>query len=459
MPRFNLCLILGVALLYVLTAGVTLRDRLLIATLHRIERNAYAEPSAKELFEGAMTGMIDVLSYDHGDYYSMYIPPSGQSKYLDELENRYEGLGLALRIYEEGEKKKVFITYPRFNSPAYRVGLRSGGQILQIDGASLEDKSSAEIFDLLRQQQEFETQLSVVPFGQTEPEEFVVYREQIQSDSVEGDYFDTDKRVFCLEAHPNIGYIRITSFSTATDKELDDALESMIESGAEFFILDLRDNSGGDLWNCIRCARMLMKPSSESGNVIVTVRDRNGTERLFQHRYNLIEGTQRCTLPMVVLIDGDTASASEILAAALQDHRRATVVGVRSFGKGVIQNIVNLPFQSGMLQLTKEEYRRSSGGKIHRKMNDTDSSEWGVIPDKIVELSNEERSAVMEYRSWRSNVVASERSAVLDQFRQKILEGTDSESATNTLTGTAPYYDVQLDEAIKILLDGTNLQD
>ena len=460
MPRINACTIIIAALLYVLTAGVTLRDRLLIATLHRIERTAYFEPSARELFEGAMTGMIDVLSDEHGDYYSMYIPSSGQSDYQDELDNRYEGLGLALRIYGEGEEKEVFITYPRHNSPAHRAGLRSGSQIMQIDGTSLEDKSGEEILGLLRQNQKPGARLSVVPFGQTEPQEVLLHREKIQSDSVEGDYFDSDKRVFHLETLPKIGYIRITSFSTSTAKEFGDALDSMMQSGSESFVLDLRDNSGGDLRTCLQIARMLMKPSSETGNVIVTVRDRNGMKRFFQQRYTLIEGTQQCTLPMVVLIDGDTASSSEILAAALQDHRRATVVGVRSFGKGVIQSIVDLPFQSGMLQLTNEEYRRPSGGKIHRKLfYDTASDEWGIIPDKIVELSVAERSAVMEYRSLRSNVVTSERSAVLEQFRRRIVEESDSESEPTAFAGSAPYYDAQIEAAIQILLGTENVHD
>lgn len=448
MPRSNFYILLFAVLLYALTAGVTLRDRLLVATLHRIENNAYFDPSAKDLFEGAMSGMADFLSEEFGDGYSHYVPPSRQTRYLDRLENRYDGFGISIRLHENEKENLFFIDYPQFGSPAQRAGLHSGDQILQIDGMPLADKDYLETFLLLRQK-EAETRLSVLPFGQTEPKDVLIHREKFHYDSVEGDYFETDQRIFCLEAHPTIGYIRITSFSDTTAKEFGDALKRIEQSGAESFILDLRDNPGGDVRNCIQIARMLISPHPIWGDVIVTVQDRNGTER-FRYRYFVLaEGTQRCTLPMVVLIDGDSASASEILAAALQDHQRATLVGTRSFGKGIIQSIIALPFQSGILQLTDSEYRRPNGGRIHRKNDAADSDDWGVIPDKIVELSETEQLTVIAYRSLRSNALSMKRSAVLDQVRQQIAERLDDEEFK--FSGAAPYYDPQLDEAIRIL--------
>ena len=454
MPQLNLLLILFAFLVYALTAGVTLRDRLLISVLHRIERNAYFAPTAKELFEGAMSGMADVLSEEHGDDYSVYIPPSQQIQYQDNLADRYEGLGVSLRTHEVGEDKHLLIDYPYYESPAYQGGLRSGDQILEINGISVADQTSGEIVRFLRQQGEAEIRLSVLPFGQTEPRDFFVHRETNYHPCVVGDYCDSGGRAFCLEAHPNIGYLWITSFNTTTANSFGEALDHMMQSGVESFILDLRDNPGGDVWNCVLVARMLMAPNSISGKTVAQVRDRNGRER-FRHRdFVLIEGSQRCTLPMVVLINGETASSSEILAAALQDHRRATLVGTRSFGKGVIQGIMTLPFQSGMLQLTDSEYARPSGAGIHRRKGAADSDAWGVLPDHIVELSQAEQLAVNQYRALRSLVISTDRVAVLDQFRQQIVEEQsqkEPEKPSFQFTGTAPYYDLQLDEAIKIL--------
>ena len=390
--------------------------------------------------------MVAALS----DEYSRYIPPSREKRYRDSLDNRYEGFGISIRQYKTEEGNQFFVGYPQRNSPAYRAGLRSGDQILQIDGMPLTDKNIGEVFGLLSQRTEPTVRLSMLLHGQTGVKECFVRREKIHTDSVEGYYFGTNTRVFHLAAHPNIGYVRITSFGNATAKEFSDALDCMKQQFVQSFILDLRDNSGGDVGNCILIARMLMAPDPVSGNVIVAVRDRNGKERLRHRHFVLTEGSQQCTLPMVVLINGETASASEILAAALQDHHRATVIGTRSFGKGIIQSIIDLPFRSGILQLTDSEYRRPGGAPIHRQKHATDSDDWGVIPDKIVELSEAEQSAVMAYRMLRSNVIAPERVAVLEQFRQQIVQNQDSEFE---FTGTAPYYDPQLDEAIRILLE------
>ena len=463
MPRFNFCLLLFAILLYTLTSGVTLRDRLLVSTLHKIERNAYFEPSPKDLFEGAMKGMMQVLE-KYGDEYSSYIQSNKQTYYLDVTNNRYEGFGFSTKLYGEGDENKLIIAYPLPESPAFRAGLRSGDQVLQIDGTPVAESIDIETVRLSKPQGEQEFRLTVLPFGQTEPKDYFLRPEKLRFDSVEGDYCDADgRRVFCLETEPKIGYIRITSFSDSTAKEFDHALDRMMQGGAESFILDLRDNGGGDVWNCVQIARMLLVADSTQ-KVVVSVHPRNGQKRSF----TLTEGTQRCALPMVVLIDGDTASSSELLAAPLQDYRRATIVGTRSFGKGIIQGIFMLPFQSGILQLTDSEYRRPNGAAIHRKRNATDADDWGIIPDKTVELTEAEQSAVLQYRSLRSNVVSAERSAILEQFRRQITEdqkkpefpsesepqpeGYESKPKQFEFTGTAPYFDGQLDEAIKVLL-------
>jgi C-terminal processing protease CtpA/Prc len=124
---------------------------------------------------------------------------------------------------------------------------------------------------------------------------------------------------------------------------------------------------------------------------------------------------------------------------------------MRSFGKGVIQGIIELPFQSGLLQLTNAEYRRPNGGAIHRRKNAEDSDDWGVIPDNMVELTETEQSAVIQYRRLRSNVLSPKRSAVLEQFRQQMIDKHQNEEFD--FPGTAPYYDPQLDEAIRVLTE------
>jgi carboxyl-terminal processing protease len=356
-------------------------------------------------------------------------------------------LGFLLRTHEKGEEKKHIIAFPFPESPAYRAGLRSGDQIVQADGTSVTEKTRDEVLELLKQRRNAGLRLSILPFGQTESKEISVRAEKYHYGSVIGGYVDAEQQVFGLEAHPRTGYIWITSFTGTTAKEFGGTLEQMTQSGVESFILDLRDNPGGDVWNCVQVVKMLIPPGAHR-NIIVTSRNRNGRERSF----TLVEGEQRTTLPMVVLINGDTASSSEIIAAALQDHKRATVVGTRSFGKGIIQGIFDLPFQSGMMQLTDAEYRRPNGAAIHRRVNAADTDDWGVIPDKAVELTEAEQSAAMPYRLLRSRVISPERSAVLDILRQQIIdEQSEEDGKPFEFTGAAPYYDLQLDEAVKLL--------
>jgi len=447
MPRLNFYAVLIAVAAYFLLSGISIQDRLLLSTLHQIERSALVEPSATELFEGAMAGMMQILANEYGDGYSTYIPPSRLTRYQDDLYNRYTGFGIWSRIFEQDEEKTLFVGYPFADSPAYHAGLRSGDQIVKIDGTPIAGKTNREIFSLLGQSREAESQLSVLPFGQTEIQDFFVLREMNRLDSVEGDFRDAESRTFLLETHPRIGYIRITSFTESTANEFRSALDKMMQSGAESFILDLRDNSGGDVRNSIMIAQMLIAPSPEN-NVIVTVRPRNGPER----KRTFGSTPPRCTLPMVVLINGETASSSEILAAALQDYQRATVMGTRSFGKGVIQSIMPLPFQLGMLQLTNAEYLRPNGANIHRRVDAVDSDDWGVVPDIVVESSESQQLAVLLYRSLRSNVISPQREAVLAMFRRMIIEEQNGqEGAPFDLRGTAPYYDVQIDEAVRLL--------
>ena len=451
MPRFNFYAVLIAVFAYLLLSGISIQDRLLLSTLHQIERYALAEPSATELFEGAMAGMMQMMADEYGDNYSAYIPPSRLTRYQDNLHNRYTGLGIWSRIFEQDNEKALFVGYPFAHSPAYQAGLRSGDRIVEIDGMPVADKTNREIFSLLGQNHETETLLSVLPFGQKEMQNFSILRKMNSLDSVEGDYRDAGCRTFLLETHPQVGYIRITSFTESTASEFRSALDKMMQGGAESFILDLRDNSGGDVRSSIMIAQMLISPSPKN-NVIVTVRPRNGPER----KRTFGNTPPRCTLPMVVLINGETASSSEILAAALQDYQRATVVGTRSFGKGVIQSILPLPFQLGMLQLTNAEYLRPNGANIHRRVDAADCDDWGVMPDIVVELLESQQSVLLLYRSLRSNAISPQREAVLDMFRQMIIDEQNEQDEDGQspfeLIGTAPYYDVQLDEAVRLLL-------
>ena|GEM_PF-305764 len=467
MSQFNLISILIAGLLYVLTSGISLQDRLLVEMRHKMTLHAFVEPSADALFDGAMAGMVRTMNEQYGDHYSLYIPPSKQTQYTDSFANIFEGFGMTTRISTQDNEKTVVIDYPLLNSPAYHAGIRSGDRILKIDGEDFADKTNSEIMHLFRQSREAESALSVIPFGQTETKEILISREKHRHDSIEGDYYeidgDTPGRVFFLEDHPQIGYVHITSFVESTHTEFGQALATIKQAGTEAFILDLRGNSGGDVLSSVQVARMLIAVNSQldapHDNLIATVRSRHGIDRK-RIRNILPPYEQLYDIPMVVLINSETASSAEIVAAALQDYRRATVVGTRSFGKGVIQSITVLPFQLGALQLTEAEYLRPSGAGIHRKRFVSETDVWGVLPDITVEFTKPQKEFVSAYRSLRSNVVSTQRQLVLDDFRQYFsgqhgwpYPTPDEEpSSPNDFVGTAPYYDPQIDKAIEVLL-------
>ncbi|MDR3232353.1 MAG: PDZ domain-containing protein [Planctomycetaceae bacterium] len=447
MPPSHFYLILAAFAAYFLCSGTTLRDRVLLYTLHHIEKSSIYEPAEQTLFEGAMTGLL--LSAD--DDYAMYVPPSGAADYENELNNRFGGIGI--RFAAEENQINPVVSYPILGSPAAAAGIRSGDKILEVNGTVTENMPIEEIKKLISRETGEPVRLTLVHFGETAPVPISVSVGIIQQDSVEGGYIDAaGHRVFRLETMPDVGYIRINAFTETTATETALALVKMSipeldtsESVAvKSFILDLRDNPGGFVHTAAEVVRLFIEPSPQQ-NVIVTEKYRGGVRK----RLTLRSGEVLCRLPMVVLINGETASAAEIFAAALQDYHRAKIIGSRSFGKGVVQQVFELPFELGIFQFTAASYLRPSGRNIHRLPDAKESDIWGVMPDREVKLPDEEMKTVMQWRNLCSNIVTENRSAVLAEFRNTFKEHKFKEH--NEDTGSEPFFDPQLEKAIEVL--------
>jgi carboxyl-terminal processing protease len=462
MPRLNFYIFLFAVVLYLFCSGITMRDRVLIDLLHRIENEALVQPTGKTLFEGAMTGMIQELNHSLGDPFSAYIPFSEQKEYEENLDNRFDGIGIVYR--ENPIQKESEIIYPILNSPAHKAGIRSGDKLLCVNGKATEGLTFHEVSELFKSNAKQNVDLTILPYGKTEPVEFSVSRAPIFRDSVEGDGIDAQgNRIFHLTDNPNIAYIRITSFSDRTALEVRTALKQISEVQTQSLILDLRDNPGGYVATCVEIAGFFLQPLPEQ-DIIVSTRFRDGNTKTV---YRLQQQTQICPIPMVVLIDGESASAAEILSAAFQDYGRATIVGTRSFGKGTVQEIVHLPLNSGTLQLTDASYWRPSNRNIHRNQDAQESDSWGVVPDSegLLPISDMQRYATLQIRERRSNFIAENHEHILDDFlrrlpdevrqvqtfSKKMSHETLSEEESFVLQGKAPYYDPQLDKAIEIL--------
>jgi carboxyl-terminal processing protease len=222
-------------------------------------------------------------------------------------------------------------------------------------------------------------------------------REVINTESVLGDRRDKDGSwLFRLESDPRIAQIRITSFGDRTAAEFANVMSKLSMDGVRAIVIDLRNNPGGPLDAAVAVCRMLLP----EGKAIVETRGRG---QVLLHRYLSTADGKFTELPTAVLVDQNSASAAEIVAACLQDHGRAIVVGQRSYGKGTVQQLLPLESGKSLLKLTWASFWRPSGANIHRAVGVPDDAKWGVSPDAGYErkLSPEEFKTYLTYREMR----------------------------------------------------------
>jgi len=369
--------------------------RTFVDTLDQIERNYVKEVDRRQLVEAAIRGMLDEL-----DPYSNYISPKDLSRFDSSVESRFGGIGIQIAIVE----KQLTITSPIVGSPAYRAGVQAGDQIVKIEGNATKGIRLDDAVKKLKGEEGTEVTLTLRhPGGQAR--DITLKREIIEVDTVLGDTRnDDDTWNFMLDAQRRIGYIRITSFSRHTARDLRQALQNLKDARLGGLILDLRFNPGGLLSSAIEVSDLFV-----SQGRIVSTAGRNARERKWDaHTEGTFDG-----FPMVVLVNRYSASASEIVSACLQDHHRAVVMGERSFGKGSVQNVIRLEEGRSALKLTTAGYHRPSGKNIHKFPGAKDDDQWGVLPDKgyLLKLADEELSQLMAYRRERDIVLPHDKSA------------------------------------------------
>ncbi|MFQ5930671.1 MAG: S41 family peptidase [Acidobacteriota bacterium] len=312
-----------------------------------VEEHYVHSLSGQSLVESAIHGLLRTL-----DPHSSYFTTSDYSQLQEQQREKYYGLGILIRPVGPGTSRVVIVDPPAPETPGYKAGLRVGDVISKIDGEAIGELDYPdEVVSRLRGPKGTTVNISVERRGVPEPFEVSVERDEIP--------LHTIKYVFHLG--PHIGYIRLNKFSGTTGDELDRALEQLDEKSLEGLILDLRDNPGGALSQAIEVADRFLK----KGQLIVSTRGRHGKGR----QYHAPEG-QRHNYPLVVLINESSASASEIVAGALQDHDRALIVGRSSFGKALVQTIYPLPGNRG-LALTTGRYYTPSGRLIQREYSDS----------------------------------------------------------------------------------------
>ncbi len=333
-------------------------------TLDQVERNYVEKVSRRELMEAAIQGVLEKL-----DQYSDYIPPDELASFRSEIENEFGGLGIRVGKVDG----QLTIITPLPNTPAYRAGLRAGDRIVAIDGESTEKIELGQAVDRMKGRVGTAVDLTIRR-SDDEPVELVrLTREQVHLETVLGLARDAgDGWDYWLDPKAHIAYVRITSFGRQTPEDLRRVLQDLRGKPLQGLVLDLRFNPGGLLTSAIEIADLFLDKGT-----IVSTEGRNAQRRSwFAHAEGTIDD-----VPMAVLVNRYSASASEIVAASLQDHQRATIIGERTWGKGSVQNVIELEGGRSALKLTTAGYQRPSGRNIHRTPDATDDDPWGVIPD------------------------------------------------------------------------------
>ena len=321
----------------------------------RIRSDFVEEVSDEELLEAAIQGMLRNL-----DPHSSYLNQKNFKSIRQQTRGEFGGLGIEVTMDETGY---VRVVAPIDDTPAFRAGIQAGDLIVELDGDPVQGLTLSEAVEKMRGEVGSDIVLTIVR-GDREPFEATVTRDRIKIRSVrqrlEGD----------------VGYLRISSFTGQTQSGLERAIGTLKdEAGADLkgFILDLRSNPGGLLDQAISVSDTFL----EKGEVVST----RGRDIDNAQRFHATPGDQTDGLPLVVLINGGSASASEIVAGALQDHGRAIVLGTQSFGKGSVQTIMPLSRAGSAIKLTTQRYFTPSGRSIQQK---------GITPDITVERARVE---------------------------------------------------------------------
>lgn len=311
----------------------------------------YLFPYKKEDLE---TGIYKGLFWGLKDPYSEYYTAEEYKRLMEDTTGKFAGVGLVITA---GEDNLITVVSPIANTPAAKAGLKAGDKIVEVDGQAYAGKELQEATEHMRGKPKTSVELTVqrVINGKTQTSHVKLVREMIEVDTVIGKLMPD-----------NIGYLQISSFEQVTAKDFKKEWEALEKQGAKKFIIDLRNNPGGLLTSCEEIADALLGKAT-----IVTTVDNKGKKE------SSTSDEAQYKEPLVVLANGGSASASEILLGALRDNKRAKSVGEKTFGKGIVQQIYPLGEngKDGGFKLTMAEYLTPNGEKIHGK---------GITPDIVV---------------------------------------------------------------------------
>ena len=363
-----------------------------------------------------ISAMIDSL----GDKYSYYVTPDEAEEYKEDSEGKYVGIGTYLTKvnpsyidWDDPSTYMVIITSPFPGGPADRAGLRAGDMISHVNGEDISELNATDASKKIRG-------------TEGEPITLTVHRGSAVFDITLMPEEITTPTTSKTIINGNIGYLAITQFSKTTYDSVKEDVESLISNGATSLIIDLRNNGGGVVDSSLSIANMFV----EDGKVLMTTKFKEGSNNKDTVYYSNDQTAVDASFPVVLLVNGGTASASEILTGALRDNDRAIVVGSQTYGKGIMQYSVS--FMGGYLNLTVANYYTPSGKSIH---------EVGITPDYIVETEDYTDEEMEAYAAF-----------LKESYISQWLEDYPEYSKENILAFAEYYKDSGVPESLLCLL-------
>ncbi|MFO0983457.1 MAG: S41 family peptidase [Planctomycetota bacterium] len=382
------------------------------AIKQQIESRYVIEKDSWDLLYRAIEGMVQSL-----DEYSRFYRPALAARFDEETTGEYGGIGVVIHT----EAPPITIRFPYPEGPAYKAGIRPGDRITHVNDKSIEEIGADGAQKLIKGKPGTSVRLRIARAGTGATQDVELERAVI----VQGTVFEAH----LVDVEHGIGYLRVHSFQKDTANEFHARVDQLIAQGAHALIVDLRQNSGGLFDQARDMANAFVKEG-----VLVSLRGRvPGSDQ-----DSLADASKffYADLPLVLLIDQDTASAAEVLAGALQDYKRALLLGTRSYGKGVVQSVIPIRMrddEQGVLKLTTAEYVTPGGQHIERHIAQSEASRGGLKPDYEVALGADLDALRERFEQQR----------IPDEFRAQVLQ---------MMKATVPQVDdQQLAAAIKLL--------
>jgi carboxyl-terminal processing protease len=388
--------------------------RVFTEVLSLVQSNYVDDIEAKKLVEGAIKGLLRTL-----DPHTSYMPAEVYKEMQVETEGQFGGLGIEITVRDD----QLTVVSPIEDTPAFRAGLKAGDRILKIDGESTKEVTLLDAVRKMRGPRGSPVTVTIMRDDFDNPKDFTITRDVIKIRSVSSRKIDE-----------NIGYIRMRNFHKSTADELEEALRDLEEQKVTGLLLDLRNNPGGLLNQAVEVVDKFVGKDQ----LIVSTQGRVRNQNM---RFSSKSDRPHLEYPLVILVNAGSASASEIVAGALQDHGRAIVLGVQTFGKGSVQTIIPLSDGSG-LRLTTARYYTPKGNLIQGK---------GITPDIVVDNKPVEKADASQ--AARRQMREKDLPNALDKAKED-QEGKPEQPPTESEGRSSmppPEEDLQLQRAVELL--------